>query len=346
MNTRHSHGISRDAAELLLDGHADPDTDELARVLAAAGAPARGSELAGEQMAMAAFEASRLVPVATSVTPKREHTSMLGKLFTIKVVASSLAALATGGAALAASTSAFSGSAHVTATASASPTVPVSTPSTPASTMPGTRPASHPRVSIAPQPGASTAATQPSSSPTATHATLPQTAAALCKELAGDLVSATGSSLSPSGLVQALSKPSAAQTANSSTQFSSLVSTAQAATNVPDYCALLLDLPQLPDPSQVAQLPGTLLGQLLTTLPTTTLAGILTSLPAATLSQVLTAVPTAALSTMLTTLPSSIVAQLLEEVPTSTLTQLPQSVLSQLPQSVLSLLPSSILGLL
>ncbi|HZR50869.1 MAG TPA: hypothetical protein VFB06_15305 [Streptosporangiaceae bacterium] len=348
MNTRHSHGISRNAAELLLDGHADPDADQLTRVLAAATAPPRDGELAGEQMAMAAFEASRLVPVATSVTSKKEHKSMLGKLFTVKVIASSVAALATGGAAIAASTSAFSGPAHVTATVSATPSAVASTPSAPVSTLPSTPPASHPRATIAPQSAASTAPAQPaSSSPTASTPTLPQTAAALCTTLAGDVVSASGSSLSPSGLVQALSKTSVAQTlSNHSKHFASLISTAQSVANVPDYCALLLGLPQLPDPSQLAQLPGALLGQLLTALPTSTLAQILTALPSATLSQVLSALPTSALSTIVTTLPASVVAQLLQEVPTSTLTQLPQSVLSQLPPSVLSLLPSSILGII
>lgn len=347
MNTRHSRGISHDAAELLLDGHADPDTDQLARILAAATAPARDGELAGEQMAVAAFEASRLVPVATSVTSKKEHTSMLAKLFTAKVIASSVAALATGGVALAASTSAFSHSPHVatSVTASASPTAAVSAP---ASTPPSSPATSEPSSgAIAPQPKTSSvAAQQPTSStPTSAAATLPRTAAGLCKALAGDVASTTGSSLSPSGLVAALSKTSVAQTLSSdSSEFGSLISTAQSAANVPDYCALVLDLPQLPDPSQLAQLPGSLLGQLLTALPASTLAQILTSLPSSTLSQVLTAVPASSLSTILTSLPSSTVSQLLNELPTSVLSQLPTSVLSQLPQSVLSQLPTSILS--
>ena len=349
MNTRHSRGISRDSAELLLDGHAaDPDTDQLAQVLAAAAAPARDGELAGEQMAMAAFDASRLVP-ATPVTSRKEHKTMLGKLFTAKVIASSVAALATGGVAVAASTSAFTGSPHVTTsvTASASPsaTISTATASAPASTRP-TTPAT---VPVAPRPRVSSSSSRPplpASSPSATASGLPQTAAALCKTLAGDVAGATGSALSPSGLVQALSNTSVAQTLSTdSTQFASLLSTAQTAANVPDYCALLLDLPQLPDPSQLAQLPSALLGQLLTALPVSTLTQVLTSLPSATLSQVLTAVPASALSSILTSLPSSVVTQLLNELPTSVLSQLPASVLSQLPQSVLSQLPTGILGL-
>jgi hypothetical protein len=346
MNTRHSRGISRDTAELLLDGHAaDPDTDQLAQVLAAAAAPARDGELAGEQMAMAAFDASRLVP-ATPVTSRKEHKTMLGKLFTAKVIASSVAALATGGVAIAAGTSAFNSPSHVTTsvTASASPSATIST--APASAPAGTRPTAPATGPVAPQPRVSSSTPPlPASSPSATASGLPQTAAALCKTLAGDVASTTGSALSPSGLVQALSNTSVAQTlSGDSTQFASLISTAQTAANVPDYCALLLDLPQLPDPSQLAQLPSALLGQLLTALPASTLTQVLTSLPSATLSQVLTAVPASALSSILTSLPSSVVTQLLNELPTSVLSQLPTSVLSQLPQSVLSQLPTGILG--
>src|SRR5579864_5874534 len=70
MNTRQTTPISRKAAEQLLDGAAGlapqgPEDlrgqDPLARVLAAAAAPGRESELAGEDMAVAAFEASHLV---------------------------------------------------------------------------------------------------------------------------------------------------------------------------------------------------------------------------------------------------------------------------------------------
>jgi hypothetical protein len=344
MNTRHSRGISRDTAELLLDGHAaDPDTDQLASVLAAAAAPARDAELAGEQMAIAAFEASRLVPFANSATSQKEHRPMLAKLFTAKVLASSLAALATGGVALAASSTAFSGSHHHATTSISAPATSPTTSTAPI-TLPSSTPPTNPSkpiVSTAPQPGSSGVVPgQPSSSASATTSTLPQTASALCKTLAGDVVSATGSSLSPSGLVQALSQTSVAQTLSArSSEFASLISTAQGATNVPDYCALLLDLPQLPDPSQLGQLPGALLGKLLTALPAATLAQDLTSLPQATLSQVLTALPTSELSTVLTSLPSSVVAQLLNELPSSVLSQLPTSVLTQLPQSVLSQVP-------
>jgi hypothetical protein len=336
MNTRHSWKISRNAAERLLDGHAGMDSDPLFRVLAAAAAPARDSELAGEQMAVAAFEANHLVPVAVS---KKEHKSMLAKLLTAKVLISSFAACATGGVALAASTGALTGPVTPNATATASqpattspqPGIPVSRPSSTGSPQP-TAPAGNPL----PVPSSTTSTgTQPSAtaspSASATAQSLPQGAAALCKALIGDVTSLTGTS----GQEQALSSPTVTKVLKNH-EFSSLVSTAQSVAAVPDYCALLLDLPQLPQPSELAQLPGTLLGQLLTALPTSALVQILTSLPSSTLAQVLTALPTSALSQVLTSLPNSVVSQLLNELPTSVLSQLPSSVLSQLPTSVLS----------
>jgi hypothetical protein len=146
MNTRHSRRISRSAAKSLLDGHAPPDLESLARVLAAAAAPARDSELTGEQLAVAAFEASHLNPVTTS---HREHTSMLAKLLTAKVlVASAATALATGGVALAATTGAIpgTGSAPTTTTASQPATKPtfLITPGASAHPQPVTAPTAQP----------------------------------------------------------------------------------------------------------------------------------------------------------------------------------------------------------
>lgn len=361
MNTRHSRGISRADVEQLLDGRliaGDPGTDQLARVLAAAAAPARDAELAGEQMAMAAFETHHL---ATSATPQKEHTSMLAKIFTAKVLFSSLAAFATGGVALAAGTGALHGAHPATVhhgsvsgdapTVSAVPSLsPGVVPSAPAVNVPPTHAA-------LPLPTGVPSSTVPSATPSAPASStspalsLPTTAAGLCTALAGDVDSVAGSTLSPAGLVQALSKTSVARAAGGA-EFSSLVTTAGSAANVADYCALLLDLPQLPDPSQLAALPGTVLGQLLTALPVSALATDLSSLPASALSQVLTAVPVSALSQLLTSLPSSVVSQLLSELPASTLStllsELPAAVLAtvlaELPSSLLSQLPGSILG--
>jgi hypothetical protein len=352
MNTRHSPRISRNAAERLLDGHAGADSDPLARVLAAAAAPARDSELAGEQMAVAAFEAHHLVPVAA---PQKRHKSMLAKLLTVKVLFSSFAVCATGGVAVAASTGALTGSGSPQATPS------TSQPAA-SSTQPGISVADTPSATDSAQPTAPTSSplgggpvgapstgaqptTSASPSASATPQSLPQTATGLCRALIGDVASLTGTSgnSSQSGQEQALSSPKVSQLLKNK-EFSSLVSTARSAAAVPDYCALLLALPQLPQPSELAALPGTLLAQLLTALPTSTLAQVLTSLPSSTLAQVLTALPTSALSQILTSLPSSVVSQLLNELPTSVLSQLPSSVLSQLPTSVLNQLPTSVLG--
>jgi hypothetical protein len=345
MSTRHSLKISRNAAERLLDGHAGPDSESLSRVLAAASAPARDRELSGEQMAVAAFEANHLVPV---VNPQKERKSMLAKLLTAKVLFSSLAACATGGVAVAASTGALTGPTTPHATASASHPTASWTQSAPASGAPGNTSSPQPSASASSSlraPGGSTgaaASASASASASPTAQSLPQTASALCKMLVGD-VSVTGVTSSQSGELQALSS-SRLPSVLKKPEFSSLISIARSATAVPDYCALLLDLPQLPQPSELALLPSTVLGQLLTALPAATLAQVLTSLPTATLSQVLTSLPTSALNQVLTMLPSSTVSQLLSEVPTSTLTQLPTSVLSQLPQSVLSQLPTSALS--
>ena len=111
MSTSHPRRIHRKAAEQLLDGSAGPGAgpDQLTRVLAAAAAPGRESERAGEQMAVAAFQAHHLAPVATSRRGQMIK-SPLAKLLTTKVLATALAAFTTGGVALAASTGAFTGS--------------------------------------------------------------------------------------------------------------------------------------------------------------------------------------------------------------------------------------------
>jgi len=78
-------------------------------VLAAAAAPGHDDELAGEQMAVAAFEANHLASVANF---RREQMikSPLAKILTVKVLASVLVVGASGGVALAASTGTFSSS--------------------------------------------------------------------------------------------------------------------------------------------------------------------------------------------------------------------------------------------
>src|SRR5580704_5579209 len=283
MNTRHSRRISRKAAEQLLDGatglgrshaKAPGGPDQLARVLAAAAAPGREHELAGEQMAVAAFEAGHLESVA-SYQRGQMIKSPLAKLLTAKVIAAALTVSAGGGVALAAGTGTFSGpgpASHTTpgpvASSTSAPAVgPLVTPSGSGSaSAPGSGPAS----SADPL---SSAGSQTTSSPAASSSasSVPQTATALCHALISDANGTSSQRLSQAGQVTALASGAAPKVLSSKPEFSPLISTAQSAAAVPDYCALLLDLPQLPQPSELAQLPVTLLSQLLTQLPTATL---------------------------------------------------------------------------
>src|SRR6266702_1798501 len=353
MNTRHSRRISRKTAEQLLDGAAGRGqgtpapgaAGQVVSVLAAATAPGHDDELAGEQMAVAAFEANHLASVANF---RREQMikSPLAKILTVKVLASVLVVGASGGVALAASTGTFSssGSSSGPASGGSSVAAPVTPPAggfIPSPSDSGSASASASPSGDTQQPAASASASD-SSSP----ASIPQTAAGLCNALAGDAAGASGfltkaaqqQALAGGGVSKALQSP----------EFSSLVSTAQSAANVPDYCGLLLDLPQLPQPGQLTQLPVNLLSQLLTQVPTamlaelpvSTVSQILTSLPSSAVAQILTALPTSTLSQVLTELPNSAVAQILNELPTSVVSQL----LGQLPNSVLSGL-SSVSGL-
>jgi hypothetical protein len=358
MNTRHSRRISRKAAEQLLDGAAgrgqgtEAGPDQLVSVLAAAAAPGHDDELAGEQMAVAAFEANHLASVANF---RREQMikSPLAKILTVKVLASVLVVGASGGVALAASTGTFSSSGPGSrpeggGSGVAAPVTPPAGGIIPSPSDSGSGSASASPSGGTQQPAASSPASD--SSP----ASIPQTAAGLCNALAGAAAGTSGSltkaaqqqALAGGGVTKALQSP----------EFSSLVSTAQSAANVPDYCGLLLDLPQLPQPAQLTQLPVSLLSQLLTQVPAATLAQQLTSLPSSTLSTLLAELPVSTVSQILTELPSSAVAQILTALPTSTLsqilTELPNSVVAQilneLPTSVVSQLlgslPNSVLS--
>jgi hypothetical protein len=115
MRTRHSPGITRRDAERLLDGTARSGPDHLVQVLSAAAASAREGELAGEQAAMAAFEASLPLearPLSRSATPRKRKMPNLPlmHLISLKAVAWSLAGLVAAGGAATAGTVAFSGS--------------------------------------------------------------------------------------------------------------------------------------------------------------------------------------------------------------------------------------------
>ena len=353
MNTRHSRRISRKAAEQLLDGAAgrgqgtEAGPDQLVSVLAAAAAPGHDDELAGEQMAVAAFEANHLASVANF---RREQMikSPLAKILTVKVLASVLVVGASGGVALAASTGTFSssGSGSGPAYGGSSVAAPVTPPA--GGFIPA--PSDSGSASASASSGGGQQAQSPSASDSSSPASIPHTAAGLCNALAGDVAGISGS-LTKAAQQQALASGGVSG-ALQSPEFSSLVSTAQSAANVPDYCGLLLDLPQLPQPAQLTQLPVSLLSQLLTQVPTATLAQQLTSLPSSTLSALLAELPVSTVSQILTSLPSSAVSQILTALPTSTLsqilTELPNSAVSQilneLPTSVVSQLPNSVLS--
>ena len=360
MNTRHSRRISRKAAEQLLDGAAgrgqgtEAGPDQLVSVLAAAAAPGHDDELAGEQMAVAAFEANHLASVANF---RREQMikSPLAKILTVKVLASVLVVGASGGVALAASTGTFSSSGPGSrpeggGSSAAAPVTPPAGGIIPSPSDSGSGSASASPSGGTQQPAASSPASD--SSP----ASIPQTAAGLCRALAGTVVGTTGS-LTKTAEEQALANGAVSGVLKNNTEFSSLVSTAQSVLNVPDYCALLLQLPGLPQPADLVSLPVSLLSPLLTQLPVATLAQDLTSLPSSTLSTLLTELPVATVSQLLTSLPGSVVTQLFTALPASTVTQvlneLPTAAASQLvtelPSSLLSGLSGlsgSVLGLL
>ncbi len=106
MNTHRPRRIDRKTAERLLRGdRAVPEggPDPLADLLAAATAPPRADELAGEQAALAAFREAHLVGVHQSRRGSMIKTS-IAKLLTVKAAAAAVAATAVGGVALAAST--------------------------------------------------------------------------------------------------------------------------------------------------------------------------------------------------------------------------------------------------
>jgi hypothetical protein len=351
MNTRHYRRISRKAADQLLDGAAGPDqgsptglmgSGPLISVLAAASAPGREDELAGEQMAVAAFEANHLASVANF---RREQMikSPLAKILTVKVLASVLVVGASGGVALAASTGTFTGSGPGPGSAPASAGSSVAAQVTPpgGALQPSASDSGSASAS-APGGDGQQAQASPSASDSSSPASIPQTAAGLCTALAANAAGTSGS-LTKAAQTQALAG-GAVSGALKSPEFSSLVSTAQSAVNVPDYCALLLSLPQLPQPAQLTKLPVSLLSQLLTQVPAATLAQQLTSLPSSTLSTLLTELPVSTVSQILTSLPSSAVSQILTALPTSTLsqilTELPNSVVSQ----ILNELPTSVVS--
>ena len=116
--------------------------------------------------------------------------------------------------------------------------------------------------------------------------------------------------------------------------FASLRSTAGGATEVRDYCAIVLGLPQLPDPDLVPSLPAAVLGQLS--------AVILSGLP----PSVLAKLPTAELVKLPPSVQATLPPAVLATLPAAALAKLPPSVLATLPPAALAKLPPSVLATL
>lgn len=109
MSIHRTDRIGRGTAEqLILRGPAISSSapEPLWTVLAAAAAPGRYDELAGEQAAVAAFREARLATALNARRPSMIQTA-LAKLLTVKIAAATIAATTLGGVALAAGTGAL-----------------------------------------------------------------------------------------------------------------------------------------------------------------------------------------------------------------------------------------------
>lgn len=166
MSTNRSRRIDRDAAEQLLrgavggpsagqgDSLTGPDgPGPVARVLAAAAAPATAGELTGEEAALAAFREARLTSEPVVTTPVRRRsmaTAALARAFSTKAAATVLGATALCGVAVAA------GTGNIPALGGGEPSEPAhtltGTDGTTGATTSGSAPGS---ATVVPSPGAS-----------------------------------------------------------------------------------------------------------------------------------------------------------------------------------------------
>ncbi len=110
MTTHRRRRLRTYTAEQLLRGRPvgplasrDANRDALTDLITAAAAPARASELGGEQEAVAAFRVARLTPATQLRRPSMIKTGM-AKLLTLKIALAAAGALAAGGVALTAGT--------------------------------------------------------------------------------------------------------------------------------------------------------------------------------------------------------------------------------------------------
>ncbi|HYZ53938.1 MAG TPA: hypothetical protein VE733_10660, partial [Streptosporangiaceae bacterium] len=283
MNASQPRRVDRRTAEQLLSGDlAGPDAGHarLSRLLAAASAPGRDSELAGEEMAVAAFTAERPVPVAKS-REGQMIKSPLAKLLTLKVLGVAAACGSIGGVALAANAGAFSSTPATSVTSSGQSSASVSD-GTASATMGG---GAHSSGQLGKFAQLTVNGKLTSSAVTELSGLCTQVADKVAV-LKGEINSAGGQALSPVGIEQALASPAVAGVLSNPT-FASLTSLIGNATDAPNYCALLLDLPKLPDPAILSQLPTAAL----TTLPVSVLGKLPTSVLADLPTSVLSGLP-------------------------------------------------------
>jgi hypothetical protein len=309
----HRPQMDRASAERLLDGDlagsAMPD-DRLVRLLTAAAAPGRDRELAGEQTAVTAFT-QRLSPAAGPAAPPPPR-SRLARLHSFKVL--SLAAACSGiGVALAAATGVFS----------------------------GTVPAHSGPAAVRPSAIAATSVTRPTKARSGPAKRSAASGGGQAAPTAGSVPAGGGAATGVAPHLSALCTDATRTPADIlSPAFASLRSTAGGAAEVPDYCAIVLGLPQLPDPDLVPSLPAAVLGQLS--------AVVLSGLPPSVLAQLPTADLVKLPPSVQATLPPAVLATLppaaLAKLPPSVLATLPPAALAKLPPSVLATLPPPVLS--
>ncbi len=315
--------MDRASADRLLDGDLAGSAmrdDQLVRLLTAAAAPGRDRELAGEQTAVAAFT-QQLSPAAGPAAPPSAR-SPWARLRSSKALG--LAVACSGiGVALAAATGVFSG------------TVPAH--SGPAAV----RPSATAATSVTRPTEARSGPAQRSAAPSGRHAV----------PTAGSVPAGGRAATAVAPQLSALCTDATRTPAEIlSPAFASLRSAAGGAAEVPDYCAIVLGLPQLPDLDLVPSLPTAVLGQLSAVVLSGLPPSVLAKLPTADLVKLPPSVQATLPPTVLATLPAAELAKLplsvLATLPPAALAKLPPAALAKLSPSVLAKLPPPVLATL
>jgi RNA polymerase sigma-70 factor, ECF subfamily len=310
MRTRHSPGITRRTAKQLLDGTAGSYPDHLIQVLSAAEASACEGELTGEQAAMAAFEASLPLEAGTlshATNPrKRKIPSLpLANLISIKVIAWSLAGLATVGGAATAGTVAFRSSGST------------STGNPGASSLPA--------AGSVQTTGAGATSSARASAPEGSSEPSSLTAVQLCTELTSKVESLVGKA---GGSVL-------------TTLPVSMVTNLLPRLPTEDLTQILSTLPNAAKGTVLSEFPAADLTRVLTTVPSSALSNVFTGLPTDDLSKILTTLPSSSLGTVITTLPASTLGIVLTQLPAGNLSSVLSTLSASDLTSVLTTLPSS-----